>query len=110
MTFDVEQAKPDLSVGGLDNSELLLVHGELHAYWREFEEYGRTVEDWSRDSLIRVHDEIRSELRSRDLPHQGLNGLDDEAVAQTMEVQFEPVEQRSFEQVGGSFVDAEEWR
>lgn len=71
------QSKPNVNVSALDKRELLLIHTELHSYWKEFES-GREVEDWDRDSLVDVHADVRSELEERDLPHQELNGLDDE--------------------------------
>lgn len=104
---DVEQLRPEADLSGLSNADLLLAHAELHSFWKEIES-GREIEEWDKHSLIRLHKDVREQLSARNLPHQELNGLDDEQVVHEMKVQFEPVEQRSYEQVGDSFV--EDWR
>lgn len=105
---EVSQAKPDVNVDDLTGSELILLHAELHSLWKEIDDLGRDLPDWDKQSLARVHTDVREALDERGLPHQSLNGLDDEKVVHEMMVQFEPVEQ-SFEQVGDNFVNEEDW-
>lgn len=77
---DVTQAKPDVNVGALDDSELLLLHAELHSYQKEFDQ-GGDVEGWSKQQLKETHDRVVAEIHSRDLPHQELKGLSTEQSA-----------------------------
>ena len=60
-----------------DDDELLMLHTALHSYYREFE-IGRGIEDWELDEVVQMHRLVVDEMESRDLPHQELNGLDNE--------------------------------
>lgn len=56
----------------LDDEELLLTHAELHSYYKEVTDLGRRVEGWRKSEIIAAHDDVRTELINRGLPHQEL--------------------------------------
>lgn len=92
MTY-IEQADPNVDVEQLEDRELMMLHTALHSKWKHIQN-GRPIEDWSKNDVIETHEEVRSQLDDRGLPHPELNDLDDEPIEQSatsLDIQIGPV-------------------
>jgi len=78
------QIDPEDAVEGFTDDQLVMAHMTMHAYYREFSQgRGDQIDNWDLQELVQKHDEIRNEMEKRELKHERINALDEEAATVT---------------------------
>lgn len=88
----VIQIHPEVDPESLSDEQLVMAHMSIHAYYREFRQgRGEQMDGWTVEEVIETHQEIADELEQRELGHERMSGLDEEAapMAQGESIEFD---------------------